>query len=325
MTNTPRLKKTDPKELVELLHNREHEIRKYLNSLNAQREENLRNWLLDWLAPNDPVRIKNLEKIAGYLHTILFYVADPIREVTAGEQAALSVLLEQLGDPYKLLGRSAWELADLLEVETIRYIDDASIKLLVCRALDVDLKTGWAANSQVNETMQNNPRQFLMDNRLALIAEYRRDRAKAEMRGMYLLRMTPVLLIMLIGVCMIYLRAESSLAFSIVLLVAFAGAMGSVLSYALKIGKGTDGISKEKTVPLGIRALTLTWKLFFAQPVIGAAVGLIISLFFAASLQQLKSQPVLGPDVYAVLGFLAGFSEPFFIGIVDKVVGELSA
>jgi hypothetical protein len=112
----------------------------------------------------------------------------------------------------------------------------------------------------------------------------------------------------------------------LLLLVVCAGATGSILSRAVKLGKqplGSETGDASGEPPLGIRALLSGWKVFLAQPVIGATMALIIFLvFFYSDLLQIGNVKELGPEGYGIIGFLAGFSEPFFIGILDKVAGQ---
>ncbi len=108
-------------------------------------------------------------------------------------------------------------------------------------------------------------------------------------------------------------------------LVALAGATGSVLSRAVKLGKQplrSDASTKTTEPPLGIRSLLSGWKVFFAQPVIGATAAVILFLVLSAGLVRFGSDESPDPALYAVLAFLAGFSEPFFVGILDKVAGQ---
>jgi hypothetical protein len=104
-----------------------------------------------------------------------------------------------------------------------------------------------------------------------------------------------------------------------------AGAVGSVLSRAIKLGKQPqDAATDKKTAetPLGIRALISGSRIFYAQLVIGATSALILFLVFHTGLVQIGGKEELEPAAYGLLGFLAGFSEPFFIGVLDKVAGE---
>ena len=83
-----------------------------------------------------------------------------------------------------------------------------------------------------------------------------------------------------------------------------------------------DADTKVPEPPLGIRALLSGWKVFFAQPVIGATAALVVFLVFSAGLLQLGNTQQPGPAALALVGFLAGFSEPFFLGVLDKVAGK---
>jgi hypothetical protein len=51
-------------------------------------------------------------------------------------------------------------------------------------------------------------------------------------------------------------------------------------------------------------------------------MALIIFLVFYSGLLQIGNVKELGPAGFGIIGFFAGFSEPFFIGILDRVAGQ---
>ena len=57
------------------------------------------------------------------------------------------------------------------------------------------------------------------------------------------------------------------------------------------------------------------------QPLVGASAGALVFLLLASGALSVGSvDPAAWPSP-GVLGFAAGFSEPFFLGLVDRVAG----
>lgn len=325
--------------LVQLVKETEQKLRDHLNSLERQK--------CKWLLREDPVKTKNLEKIAGYLQSLISYVSPSNDDHQ--HLASLTTLLEQIKEPSNLSSNNAWELADLLEIELIRLGDDAYLYTLLKVQQNPDNKDPHRWDKYFTkadlETLFDSNGKFSKDDsrptakrrleyiQQARISEYRRDRAKVQLRGIYLGRMALFLILFLTGLGVFYLLASQFPVDSksteyrtfLLLLVVCAGATGSILSRAVKLGKQplrseTGDASGEP--PLGIRALLSGWKVFLAQPVIGATMALIVFLVFYSGLLQIGNVKELGPAGFGIIGFLAGFSEPFFIGILDKVAGQ---
>ncbi|MGH7491923.1 MAG: hypothetical protein ACREOO_05965 [bacterium] len=326
--------------VVQLAKEIELKLRDYLNSLEKTKAK--------WFLADNPVRTKNLEKIAGHLQSLLIHLdpsADDQRKTTS-----ISALLEQIKNPHELASNSAWELADLLEIELIRCGDDPYLYAVLKAQQNPgsndahrwdryfsneDLQKFLEAYSNgkfSNDYSRVEAKQFLEYIHQARISEYRRDRAKVQLRGNYLGRMALFLILSLVGLCVFYMLASQTADTRatgyrtyLLLLVAWAGATGSILSRAIKLGKQpvhSDSDHQAGEPPLGIRALISGWKVFLAQPVIGAASALILFFVFYSGLLQIGGVQELSPAGFAIIGFLAGFSEPFFIGILDKVAGQ---
>ncbi len=360
--------------LIQLIRNKEQILREHLNCLEAYRKckpiisvrdlyECLKRKIIQLpSSPDDPVRTKNLEKIAGHLHSILNFLEphDDKTSLTKQQTTSLCLVLDQIKDPSEISSNNAWELSDLLEIELIRLGDDAYIYTLLKaqQKADVDDPHRWEKHFPVSDldTLLKNyscgkfsdchslqARHFLEYMRQEQVLEYRRDRAKAQLRGIYLSRMAKILFLLLFFLGYFYLAASRSSANLVITtdqlaggykdeyltnllwLVVFAGALGSVVSHAFKLGKQplhAETDDKTGKPPLGIRALISEWKVFVAQPVIGASAALILFLIFKAGLLQIGGMKELGPEVYGLIAFLAGFSEAYFIGILDKVGGR---
>ncbi|HIH44492.1 MAG TPA: hypothetical protein HA257_05290, partial [Candidatus Methanoperedenaceae archaeon] len=325
-------------DLIKLIHDKQQELREYLN----RRERRA-------LKIHDPVRIKNLEKIIGHLDRLLVFLV-PSGEGTYDEQkiASLQSILDQITAPENISFSSAWELADMLEVQLVRFGDDVYILTLLKAleaSIDADEKSGMSSQNvkkaDINGLLEGyfngkfkehhklqEARQLLEYLLQAQISGYRRDRAKALLRGNYLRIIAASISVSIALLAIFFSLAEKGknnpdYINYLILTVIFAGALGSILSRAIKLGKQPlDEKSKtSEETPLGIRALISWWKVFFAQPAIGAASALILFFVFYSGLVKID-ELALGPSHYSVLGFLAGFSEAYFIGILDRVAGS---
>jgi len=330
--------------LVDRVRSAERKVREYLDCIG--------NSKLRWLPLHHPVRTKNLEKIAGDLQSILARLESDDRTAGKRSRAALETLLDQLKEPKRMAFDSTWELADLLELEILQLADDPHLFMRLTSINDdpilgqrlrtylpkpkLDaLLASYADNGKFKDD------HFGLEARCALellqqslINEYRVDRAKTRLRGIYLITMAVFLGGLVLGMCYFYLAAtrpgSSTTAGNATLLILtlFSGAAGSVLSRAIQLGKQPLHAETDKPQaepPLGIRTLLAGWKVFFAQPVIGATAAMILFLVVFARWINFGSDQLLQPASLALLGFVAGFSEPFFLGVLDKVAGKASA
>lgn len=140
----------------------------------------------------------------------------------------------------------------------------------------------------------------------AQTADYRLQRARSRMRGLYLLGLGPVLLLLVGGLAYaIHLIAPTEKA--VIVAVALAGAVGSTLSGVYKLRDGVRRISQVRAfVPAMVD-----------QPLVGAAAGLVLFLVLEAGFRG-DAGGVEWPT-QTLLAFVAGFSEPFFLGVVRSV------
>jgi hypothetical protein len=94
-----------------------------------------------------------------------------------------------------------------------------------------------------------------------------------------------------------------------ILLAGSAGALGSVLAGTLKL--------RDRLVELDdLRAFGATLRV---QPLVGATMGIIVLVVLQGDLIRLGGDNVSAWPGRAVLAFLAGFSEPFFLRVVDRL------
>jgi hypothetical protein len=168
----------------------------------------------------------------------------------------------------------------------------------------------------------------------------RTQRAREELRADYLNQLTLVLAILLLllleVICISvngdYWNHSSPSFWDIVhlrldlhnelireaLVATMTGALGSTLSGFYKL-RDEDG---------GIAMLRSFRSAMWAQPFVGATVGMLLMLFLVSGILTLATgSPTIGTSVtpnWIILGiycFIAGFSEPFFLGVVARVAG----
>jgi hypothetical protein len=103
------------------------------------------------------------------------------------------------------------------------------------------------------------------------------------------------------------------------MIAALAGGIGSVLSGFFKLRDKVVGIQDLRSFKAAMRA----------QPFVGATIGVIFYLLVASgifSLGAVKPSPdnpaSLPWQLLGIYCFFAGFSEPFFLGVVQRVAGE---
>ncbi|HEU0077723.1 MAG TPA: hypothetical protein VFQ76_08765, partial [Longimicrobiaceae bacterium] len=174
----------------------------------------------------DPVRTKNLEKAANHLQQLLSFLDSAEREGRRVGLASLGVLLDRFQEQSiaGISGHGAWELADELSLELVRCADDAYLHVLLTGSglhrgqgrethFPGDL-LGAVADANTGEGFRPEHRRMqaryiLEEIQQLQVQEVRRDRALAELRGIYLGRMVLVLLLTLLPFCAFFLAASS--------------------------------------------------------------------------------------------------------------------
>lgn len=155
---------------------------------------------------------------------------------------------------------------------------------------------------------------FLYDQRAAA---GRSGRMVASIRSGYLRRLSLYLagLLVVLGV-MVYVLGEGMSSVNEFVAVVFAGALGSMLAgvYKLRDSKGSIG---------DLRGFDAQ---FFAMPALGGSAAAVLLLFMRGGLVAIGGVDVSAEKAWlalAGLGFLAGFSEPFFLGTVERIAGGI--
>jgi hypothetical protein len=145
--------------------------------------------------------------------------------------------------------------------------------------------------------------------------QYQVHRARLQMRAKNLRWLGALLLPLVVGLGGLLAWQDPSVwqgklpdePWKVVALIAVAGALGSVVSGTIK--------SRDKLVRgSDLRAFRAG---LFAQPLMGAGLGLVLFLLLKSEIVQ-----ILGVNTvagWAALGFVAGFSEPFVLKTVERV------
>jgi len=153
---------------------------------------------------------------------------------------------------------------------------------------------------------------------LARSRAYRLQRARTRLRNRYLVGLAPVILLLTAGLAYGIQATNPGLTWKVTMLAAFAGALGATISGVYKL---RDHIRR-------IGQLRAFWASTIVQPLVGASAGLVVLLALESSLFQTDAAGAsTSPATKGLLAFAAGFSEPFFLGVVGRLadLGERSA
>src|SRR2546425_86737 len=244
-------------------------------------------------------------------------------------QAAVPELKSLLwSDVERLSIDGAWELAGALKRLNLRLGDASYVAALLeherRRAAQDGRWHGWEEHFEraelerlvdVYRAGRATPAQHLQAvHRLTFLylkrAEAGRNRrARAALKCLYLNRLAPLLFLLLAGLGVALHVATGGELWKPIILTASAGGLGSTLSGVFRV---RDQLAR-------LDELRGFWPTMRVQPFIGACAGLIVLLVLESKAISLGS---FSPDSWASLGllaFAAGFSEPFFLGIVQRV------
>jgi hypothetical protein len=140
-------------------------------------------------------------------------------------------------------------------------------------------------------------------------AEAGRDRrAKADLKRMYLDRLALVLIGLLV-VLAATVSATAAEARAPVLLAASAGALGSTLSGIFAVRDQLVRLDELRGFGPAMRV----------QPLVGACAGLFVLLALQSNVVSIGPTIEEPWSTQVLLAFAAGFSEPFFLGLVKRV------
>jgi hypothetical protein len=134
-------------------------------------------------------------------------------------------------------------------------------------------------------------------------------RARAALKRRYLTLLTPVMLFLLAGFTLAVNVATGGSIWETLLLALCAGALGSTVSGIFKVRDQLVRLDELRSFGPAMRV----------QPLIGACAGLMLFLVIQSHTDALGSANSGGWSGLGLLAFVAGFSEPFFLGIVQRI------
>src|SRR3954469_6817742 len=133
-------------------------------------------------------------------------------------------------------------------------------------------------------------------------------RARAAQKCRYLTALIPILLLLLVALSTTIYEVGQGGIWKEVCLAASAGALGATLS----------GIFRVRDRLTELDDLRSFWPAMRIQPLIGATAGLVTLLILESGAVKLSDDPHSWA-AWALFTFVAGFSEPFFLGLVQRV------
>ncbi len=129
------------------------------------------------------------------------------------------------------------------------------------------------------------------------------------MKARHLWLLTPVLVLLVAA--LVFAIAAVGGGWRETFVAAIAGALGGAVSGTYKL---RDHITR-------IAALRAFEPAIAVQPLLGAGAGLFLLLALESDLLKVGNVAAGDWHVAGAVGFVAGFSEPFFLGVVNRVAG----
>jgi hypothetical protein len=288
----------------------------------------------------DPVSAKSLERIRDYVEVLL---SSP-NLATEKEAAVRALRLESLEKDGDVRRETAFEIeadlrASLLELMSDDYVYmclQTEKQRLTRRRSDSASDPFWtdyfprAELKNLLNAFERDIGKFKEPARAAAIGrlvelykqshhELRRHRARAAQAGLYLARLRRPVLLLLIAVIVLLVGAQTLDWFSVgggrwaelvaLVVAVVAGALGGVLGLMFRF-RDMRGRTRE---------LLSESDMGRVQPFIGAATALIVVLVVKSGLITIAGLETDNLAQLAVLGFVAGFSEPVFFGVIDRL------
>jgi hypothetical protein len=276
----------------------------------------------------DPELRKALGVIQTRLSETRRLLGLPASNGTAGNDAALRELESLVErDPTTLDIDGAWELSGALKRLNLRLGDKefltSRLEYEQRRASAAKQWHGWNIHFDGDELVRlvdtfrrrvaTAADQSRAIDRLTFLYLQREEagrdrRARAALKRLYLSRLWIVLLVLLAGFGVAINVATNWTIWEAVVLTVCAGGLGSALS----------GVFKVRDQLVQLDELRSFWPAMRIQPLIGASGGLILFLVLQSHVVSLGAVSN-GFSGRGLIAFAAGFSEPFFIGIVQRV------
>jgi hypothetical protein len=134
-------------------------------------------------------------------------------------------------------------------------------------------------------------------------------RARAAQKCRYLTALIPFLLVLLVAMSTTIYEVGQGGIWKEVCLAASAGALGATLS----------GIFRVRDRLTELDDLRSFWPAMRIQPLIGATAGVFTLIILESGAVKLGNAEGSSWAATALFTFMAGFSEPFFLGLVQRI------
>jgi hypothetical protein len=267
-----------------------------------------------WLF-GDPERRKALSRARDFLQRIreaLDHLPGSAQELPL---AATKELTDRAGYKDRRYGReNAWDFAEELRVASWAFLTDEALAcLLLKEAADAtSISYEKLFGAPISKRWLDRPlegsrppgfRAEALEHLRRLhherVDRVRHDRARDKLWQHFVWKLIPIVYALHFG-CLYLMAAPRPL------LPVAAGAIGSMLSAVFKLRDGEQRI----------RHLRRSVSFMLLQPMIGATAALV--MMWLGVTNVLKLDPG-NTSATAVVGFLAGFSEPFFLGTIGRL------
>jgi hypothetical protein len=299
-------------------------------------------WQVPGLKLKDPERMKAYSRLSARLSELEVLLPS----VTSDQDVA--AVQSVLGRVQRKLGRElVWDVAEQLSLTLVRISPPARLSSLLeaerTQVREHGAKKGdvlaygaaldWSRKFPVEELdrlcadfKNGNPSKETREVSIARLVHlyearidaWRHQRAHTELRSNYLQAVALSLfgllsaLIVLVNL-VLHFASENTLVWML-LTTAMTGALGSVLT----------GVFKLRDEMMSMRQLRSFSPVLVALPVVGATAGTVLFVVLHAGLLSIGGMRAeeLNWAHHALFGFLAGFSETFFFGIVRRLAGQ---
>ncbi|HKQ51626.1 MAG TPA: hypothetical protein VJT74_04600 [Pyrinomonadaceae bacterium] len=303
--------------------------------LTLAKQARLRKWWVKYSKKISPELLKVYGIIHGHLVEVQRLLA--LKEMkSAGSSAALesqyrSLLAPKTDELRDINIHAAWEYAGALERFLLTAGDEEYLytRLLAEDRRERTSKLGaWSeylACEKLAELLKDFKTRPVPPNSISRAREYlsyvyagriryaRHERAREELRASYLNRLT-IFLTSLLFLLLLCIKLVESQRLNSVVTASVMGALGSTLS----------GFYKLRDEAGGITALRAFRSAMWAQPFVGAVVGVLLWFLLQSGMVTIGAGSSGGEPSWtklSLLCFVAGFSEPFFLGLVQRVAG----
>lgn len=268
-------------------------------------------------AVHDPEHRKLLRRLHTNLLEVSHFDDQPeemrtrVAELLAFEPQSLSLdataELVDISDQLVIAHGSESHVRGMLAYEDVR--DAKQVRPTIwSEVFGEPMAEGWPTQAATPLGPGEAPRRMLAALYAARASLYELERARLMQRAYYLLRLVPVLIVLVLGLAVLIGTIDGGPSGQTIFAAALAGALGGAVSGTFKL---RDHIAH-------IGELRAFQPALVVQPLIGAAAG----LFVLAVLESRVIDIDWGGQDWAeaaVFAFVAGFSEPFFLGVVSRV------